>query len=64
MLAWPIQGLFNTLDLKLKKNSRKKQKGSLVPKITIDNKEYEFENGMTVMQACEQAGTEIPILLS
>jgi len=31
-----------------------------VPKITIDNKEYEFENGMTVMQACEQAGTEIP----
>jgi len=31
-----------------------------VPKIIIDNKEYEFENGMTVMQACEQAGTEIP----
>ena len=31
-----------------------------MPKITIDNKEYEFENGMTVMQACEQAGTEIP----
>ena len=31
-----------------------------MPKITIDNKEYEFKNGMTVMQACEQAGTEIP----
>ena len=31
-----------------------------MPKITIDNKEYEFEKGMTVMQACEQAGTEIP----
>ena len=31
-----------------------------MPKITIDNKEIEFENGMTVMQACEQAGTEIP----
>jgi len=31
-----------------------------VPKITIDNKEYEFENGMTVMQACEKAGAEIP----
>ena len=31
-----------------------------MPKIIIDNKEYEFENGMTVMQACEQAGTEIP----
>ncbi len=31
-----------------------------MPKIKIDSKEYEFENGMTVMQACEQAGTEIP----
>ena len=31
-----------------------------MPKITIDSKEYDFENGMTVMQACEQAGTEIP----
>ncbi len=31
-----------------------------MPTINIDNKEYEFENGMTVMQACEQAGTEIP----
>ena len=31
-----------------------------MPKITIDQKEYEFENGMTVMQACELAGTEIP----
>ena len=31
-----------------------------MPKITIDNKEIEFENGMTVMQACELAETEIP----
>ena len=31
-----------------------------MPIINIDNKEYEFENGMTVMQVCEQAGTEIP----
>ncbi len=31
-----------------------------MPKIIIDNKEVEFENGMTVMQACEQAGSEIP----
>ena len=30
-----------------------------MPKITIDNQEYEFENGMTVMQTCELAGTEI-----
>ena len=31
-----------------------------MPKINIDNKEIEFENGMSVMQACEQAGFEIP----
>ena len=31
-----------------------------MPKILIDNKEIEFENGMTVMQACELANTEIP----
>ena len=31
-----------------------------MPKITIDNKEIEFENGVTVLQACEQAGAEIP----
>ena len=31
-----------------------------MPKITIDNKEIEFENGMTVMQACELAEVEIP----
>ena len=31
-----------------------------MPKITIDNKAIEFENGMTVMQACELADVEIP----
>ena len=31
-----------------------------MPKIKIDNKEIEFENGMTVMQACELAEIEIP----
>tara|TARA_Y100000817_G_scaffold161538_1_gene126227 strand:- start:62 stop:391 length:330 start_codon:yes stop_codon:yes gene_type:complete len=31
-----------------------------MPKITINNKEIEFENGMTVLQACELAGVEIP----
>jgi len=31
-----------------------------MPKIIIDNKEVEFENGMTVMQACELADIEIP----
>ena len=31
-----------------------------MPKIIIDNKEIEFETGMTVMQACELADVEIP----
>jgi len=31
-----------------------------VPKIIVNNKEVEFENGMTVLQACELAGAEIP----
>ena len=31
-----------------------------MPKITVNNKEIEFENGMTVLQACELAGAEIP----
>ena len=31
-----------------------------MPKITINNKEIEFEEGMTVLQACELAGAEIP----
>ncbi len=31
-----------------------------MPTITINNKKVEFENGMTVMQACELAGAEIP----
>ena len=31
-----------------------------MPFITINNKEIEFENGMTVMQACELTGIEIP----
>ena len=31
-----------------------------MPKILINNKEVEFEEGMTVLQACELAGAEIP----
>jgi len=31
-----------------------------MPKIVINNKEVEFEEGMTVLQACELAGVEIP----
>jgi NADH-quinone oxidoreductase subunit G len=31
-----------------------------MPKITIDGKEVEVEAGMTVLQACEQIGIEIP----
>ena len=31
-----------------------------MPKIIVNDKEIEFENGMTVLQACELAGAEIP----
>jgi len=31
-----------------------------MPKIVINEKEIEFEDGMTVLQACELAGVEIP----
>ncbi len=31
-----------------------------MPKLTIDGKEVEVENGMSVLQACEQLGIEIP----
>ena len=31
-----------------------------MPKIKVNNKEVEFEDGMTVLQACELAGAEIP----
>ena len=31
-----------------------------MPKILVNNKEIEFEEGMTVLQACELAGAEIP----
>ena len=32
-----------------------------MPKIKVNNKEVEFEEGMTVLQVCELAGAEIPI---
>ena len=31
-----------------------------MPKIIINDKEIEFKEGMTVLQACEMAGAEIP----
>ena len=31
-----------------------------MPKITINNKEIEFKEGMTVLQACELADVEKP----
>ena len=31
-----------------------------MPKIFINNKEIEFQEGMTVLQTCELAGAEIP----
>ncbi len=31
-----------------------------MPKLTIDGKEIEVQAGLTVLQACELAGVEIP----
>jgi NADH-quinone oxidoreductase subunit G len=31
-----------------------------MPKLTVDGVEVEVENGLTVLQACEQAGVEVP----
>ena len=31
-----------------------------MPTLTIDGREVEVEPGLTVLQACEQAGIEIP----
>ncbi len=31
-----------------------------MPKIVIDGQEHEFEDGITLIQACEEAGVEIP----
>ena len=31
-----------------------------MPKIKVNNNELEVEDGLTVLQACEQAGAEIP----
>ena len=34
-----------------------------MPKLTIDGREVEVERGLTVLQACETIGIEIPPLL-
>ena len=31
-----------------------------MPKLTIDGQEIEVQDGITVLQACEQVGVEIP----
>ncbi len=31
-----------------------------MPKLIIDGTEIEIENGLTLIQACEEAGVEIP----
>ena len=31
-----------------------------MPKITVNEKKIEFEEGLTVLQVCEMAGAEIP----
>ena len=74
--AWPVQGLLRHFRKEIDKRCfsepliKKKRKipylvdqhllEKKMPKLKINNKEIEFENGMTVLQACEIAGAEIP----
>ncbi len=36
------------------------QRREKMPKLNINGKEIEVEDGITLLQACEQAGAEIP----
>ena len=74
--AWPVQGLLRHFRKEIEKKcagdpiiKKKIDVPYLVdqhllektmPKITINGKIIEFENGMTVLQACELADVEIP----
>ena len=74
--AWPVQGLLRhfrkEVDKKCSNDPLIKKKKDVpylidqhllekrMPKIIINGKEIEFESGMTVLQACELAGAEIP----
>src|SRR6476660_5333050 len=44
----------------LRLNELLKAAGHMPKKLIIDGKEIEVEDGITVLQACEQAGAEIP----
>ena len=47
-------------ELLVKSIRLRRHEGVFMVKLTIDRKEYEIDAGMTVLQACEQAGIEIP----
>ena len=66
--AWPIQGLIrhfraeieNRIKRRIGQSRRSGGRGNKMPKLTIDGIEIEVAPGTTVLQACEQAGKEIP----
>ena len=74
--AWPVQGLLRHFRKEVESRCREepliKEKidnpylvdqhllENKMPKIIINDKEIEFEKGMTVLQACELADVEIP----
>ena len=47
-------------ELMAKSVGLRRRESVVMIKLTIDKKEYEIDAGMTVLQACEQAGIEIP----
>ena len=65
---WPVQGLIRHFRPELERRiheyrSRRAAPGggvSSMPKVTIDGQEIEVAPGTTILQACQQAGIEIP----
>ena len=58
--AWPIQGLFRHFRDEIEEASKERKFCSIMKKIKVDNTEIEVEDHLTIMQACEEAGKEIP----
>ena len=62
--AWPIQGLIKNFKSELIKNYKKKIKSIMSEEnlinIKINHKDLQVDKNLTVMQACEIAGEEIP----
>ena len=57
--AWPIQGLIRHFRDEIEDRIKHKRSGR-ISQFAADNKEIEVDDHLTIMQACEEAGKEIP----